>query len=348
MSKKKHLTRYLYASAQVMALAAAFSSTPARAQEAAGQMEAPTATEPASPAAPAESTTGSPAPAKKTKKKAPYGIESQSQCTVFILARQESSGAAGDVFHFRDLLKQVVAKGRALSRVESSKAGFDRIEIALAKLKEKPCPVLKEARPALGDVEVRGNPKLVSLPSSFETVLQGGYILENWKVSEKTSGTGIAAGFLLFYEFPRPGPLGIVLHGITSYELLTLENKAVGLVGVDSESSATRLLAGGGAGLAYHRGNNGHSRFQLFALYDMSLMGEIRFKIAGASNKRDYAVTSRIRPGLRFDQMMFSGVFLGFGASYSLLQMSIPDSTGSKVKISGDAIQAEIGLGISF
>jgi hypothetical protein len=321
----------------------------AHAQESAGQKEAPTATERASPPAAAESTApGSPAAAKKMKKKAPYGIESQSHCTVFILARRESPGVAGDVFHFRDMLKQVVAKGRALSRIESSKAGFDRIEIALAKLKEKPCPGLKESRPALGDAEVRGTPELVNLPSSFETVIQGGYILENWKVSEKTSGTGIAAGLLLSYEFSRSGPLGILVHGVTSYEMLTLENKAVGLVGVDSESSATRLLAGGGAGLAYHLGNNGLSRFQLFALYDMSLMGEINFKIAGSSNKRDYAVTSRIRPGLRFDQMLFSGVFLGVGASYSLLQMSIPDSTGSKVKISGNAIQAEFSLGISF
>jgi hypothetical protein len=345
MKAKKHRPDYFSAFAKVMAVAAALSFNTALAQEAAEQMTAPAATDPA----PVQSTTtGSPAPAKKAKKKAPYGIESQNQCTVFILARQDSPGVAGDVFHFRDMLKQVVAKGRALSRVESSKAGFDRMEIALAKLKEKPCPVLKESRPALGDAEVRGNPELVNLPSSFETVVQAGYILENWKVSEKTSGTGPAAGLLLSYELSRSGSFGLLLHGVTSYEMLTLENQATGLVGVDSESSATRLLAGGGAGLAYHLGPNGHSRFQLLALYDLSLMGEIRFKIADTSNKRDYAVTRRIRPGLRFDQVFFSGFLLGFGASYSLMQMSIPDSTGSKVKISGAAIQAEFSLGISF
>jgi hypothetical protein len=349
MKTKKHLVTNLYASAKVVAVAALIFSNTARAQEAAEQVTSPTATETAPTPAPADSTTtGSPAAAKKTRKRAPYGIESQNQCTVFILARQDSPGVAGDVFHFRDMLKQVVAKGRALSRVQSSKAGLDRIEVALAKLKEKPCPVLKEARPALGDAEVRGNPELVSLPSRFETAIQGGYIQENWKVSEKTSGSGIAAGLLLSYEFSRSGPLGILLHGVTSYEMLTLKNQAVGLVGVDSESSATRLLAGGGAGLAYHLGNNGHSRIQLLALYEMSLMGEVKFKIADAENKRDYAVSSRIRPGIRFDQMLFSGVFLGVGASYSLLQMSIPDSAGSKVTISGDAILAELGLGVSF
>lgn len=341
MKNTGHLLTKIYACSLSAAVLAASYTSVAKAAETGGAD--------AVEAAPAARTSTESAPQqKKIKKKASYGVQSQSQCVVFILARKEAPGGSGDVFHFRDPLMQVVAKGRALSRSESNKPDLDKIEIALAKLKDKPCPTLQETRPTLGDAEVKGNPELVFLPSRFEVVTRGGYILENWKVSEKTSGAGVAAGVLVSYEFSRPNSFGLLLHGSASYEMLVFKNRAQGLAGVDSKSSVNRLLAGGGAGLAYHLGKNGNSRLQLLGLFDMSVMGDVNFKINDKSNKRNYAVTNRIAPGVSFDQKLFGGFCLGIGLNYSLLGMTIPDSTGAKVKVSGNALHADIGFGVSF
>jgi hypothetical protein len=277
-----------------------------------------------------------------------FGIESQEDCKVFVLTRHATDGSAGDIIHFRDLLGQNLAKGRVMSRTQSSRPGFDRLELSLAKLADKPCPKLKETVAVLGDAEVRGGPEPVPLPSSIETNLFGGYVMENWNVSEKSSGSGIAAGLMVSYEFPRSKTLGIMVHALMSNEELALKNQSDGIVGVDESTDVSRLLAGGGLGSAVHFGRNGHSRLQFLALYDMSLSGSVNFKIAGSPAKRDYEVTSRIRPGLRYDQTLFSNLLLGVGVTYSQLNMTVQDMAQSKVKITGNAVHADVSLGVAF
>jgi hypothetical protein len=107
-------------------------------------------------------------------------------------------------------------------------------------------------------------------------------------------------------------------------------------------------LVGGGLGIGYHLGANGQTRLQVLALYERSVMGNIRFKIADKDSERDLAVTGHMRPGIRLDQVLFSGVQIGLGVSYARMALSIPDAAGSQVDVSGDATQADLSLGVQF
>jgi hypothetical protein len=277
-----------------------------------------------------------------------YIIESQDACKVVILAREGTPGKVGDIVHFQNVINEPLAKGRVLLRGDGPKSGIDRMELLLAESEERPCPPVKGTRVVFGDAKVRGDVELVSLPSHFETILLGGYLMESWNVSEKTSGSGIAAGLMISYELPRSGPVGFLLHGLTQYQMLTMKNSVEGLAGVDPKTDATRLLVGGGLGIGYHLGANGQTRLQVLALYERSVMGNIRFKIADKDSERDLAVTGHMRPGIRLDQVLFSGVQIGLGVSYARMALSIPDAAGSQVDVSGDATQADLSLGVQF